>query len=65
MTSEPAGSATDLLAQAILARDNRNYGEAVRLYELGLLQSPTVQLVTSYAAFEKNRNQKSAAAISR
>ena len=56
-----ANEIQDFLPQAILARDNRNFEEAVKLYERGLVESPTVQLVTSYAAMEKNRNRKEAA----
>lgn len=50
--------ASEFLATAILARDNRQFVEAERLYELGLEKSPTVQLVTSYAAMQKNRNRR-------
>ena len=51
----------DLLPQAILARDNRNYNKAAKLYEQGLIECPSVQLITSYAAMEKNRNRKDSA----
>jgi cold shock CspA family protein len=54
----PDTSKTDWLAQAILARDARRYDEAARLYEKGLLQEPSVQLILSWAAMEKNRNRK-------
>lgn len=53
--------AQDFLPLAILARDNRDFDQAVKLYELGLIESPSVQLVTSYAAMEKNRNRRAAA----
>ena len=46
------------LAQAILARDNKRLDEAAKLYEKGLTQSPSVQLITSYASMEKNRNRR-------
>jgi cold shock CspA family protein len=52
---------TDWLAQAILARYARRYDDAARLYEKGLLQQPSVQLILSWAAMEKNRNRKPAA----
>jgi cold shock CspA family protein len=52
---------TDWLARAILARDARRYDDAARLYEKGLLQEPSVQLILSWAAMEKNRNRKPAA----
>lgn len=56
-----SGGVQDLLPQAILARDNRKFDDAVKLYERGLIESPSVQLVTSYAAMEKNRNRREAA----
>jgi cold shock CspA family protein len=46
------------LALAILARDSKNLDEAARLYQRGMRESPSVQLVTSYAAMEKNRNRR-------
>lgn len=51
----------DWLAQAILARDAKRYDDAARLYEKGLIQEPSVQLILSWAAMEKNRNRKTAA----
>lgn len=51
----------DYLARAILARDARKYDEAAALYEKGLLQTPSVQLVLSYAAMEKNRHRRTSA----
>ncbi|WP_369051199.1 cold shock domain-containing protein [Burkholderia gladioli] len=53
--------AAEILAQAILARDNRQFAEAENLYERGLDKFPTVQLVTSYAAMQKNRNRRTEA----
>lgn len=53
--------APDLLAQAIVARDGREFPKAERLYEQGLSESPTVHLVTSYAAMQKNRNRRTEA----
>ena len=51
----------DILARAILARDGRQYDEAVKLYETGLRNCPTKQLVLSYAAMERNRNRSNEA----
>ena len=48
----------DFLALAIIARDSKDFTQAVRLYQQGMRESPSVQLVTSYAAMEKNRNRK-------
>jgi cold shock CspA family protein len=53
----------DILARAILSRDSKQYDEAVRLYEIGMRKSPTVQIVLSYAAMEKNRNRKDKAML--
>jgi cold shock CspA family protein len=50
--------AANYLAQAIIARDSRRYGDARILYEKGMREAPTVQLITSYAAMEKNGNRK-------
>ena len=58
--TDPSG-AQDLLARAILARDAKNYGVARKLYRRGMSDAPSVQLVLSYAAFEKNQNDKAAA----
>jgi cold shock CspA family protein len=49
------------LARAILARDSRRYDEAVAAYEKGMRNSPTTQLILSYAAMEKNRRRKASA----
>ncbi|MEO8662183.1 MAG: cold shock domain-containing protein [Bryobacteraceae bacterium] len=49
---------TDHLASATLARDARRYDEAARLYEIGMRESPSIQLILSYAAMEKNRHRK-------
>lgn len=51
----------DYLAAAILARYSRDLENAAQLYKKGMENSPSVQLITSYAAMEKNRNRKSAA----
>lgn len=51
----------EVLAQAILARDRKEYSRARELYKQGMSAAPSVQLVLSYAAFEKNRNDKPAA----
>jgi cold shock CspA family protein len=52
------GGAKDILAKAIIARDSKDFAEAVRLYQRGMSQNPSVQLITSYAAMEKNRNHR-------
>ncbi|WDM62740.1 ATP-binding protein [Stenotrophomonas forensis] len=52
---------SNILAQAILARDARRFSEAERLYELGMKKHGSVQLVTSYAAMQKNRNRRAEA----
>lgn len=49
------------LARAILARDSRRYDDAVTFYERGMRNSPTTQLILSYAAMEKNRGRKPSA----
>jgi len=59
--SSPEGERGDWLAQAILARDARKYDDAARLYQKGLIHEPSVQLVLSWAAMEKNRNRKASA----
>ena len=51
----------EILAQAILARDKKEYSRARELYKTGMSDAPSVQLVLSYAAFEKNQNDKAAA----
>jgi cold shock CspA family protein len=51
--------AADYLPQAMLARDSRKYDEAAALYEKGMRESPSVQLILSYAAMENNRRRKS------
>lgn len=56
-----ASGAQNLLAAAILARDNRRLDEAARLYERGMAETPSVQLVLSFAAMEKNRDRKTKA----
>lgn len=61
ITPDRASLKADLLAQAILAKDAKRYDEAARLYEQGLIHEPSVQLVLSWAAMEKNRNRKLAA----
>lgn len=50
----------DYLAQATISKDKREFEEAIRLYELGLINSPSSQLVLSYAATLKNlhRNEQ-------
>ena len=48
----------NLLAMAILARDGKRLDEAAELYKQGMRQSPSVQLITSYVAMEKNRSRR-------
>ena len=55
------GTQHDLLALAIIARDGKRLDEAAHLYRRGMTESPSVQLVTSYAAMEKNRNRRTEA----
>ena len=50
-----------LLAQAVLARDRKDYDDARQLYRRGMSEIPSVQLVLSYAAFEKNLRRFDAA----
>ena len=52
------GSGESLLAAAILARDSKNLDRAAELYQRGMRDSPSVQLILSYAAMEKNRNRR-------
>lgn len=62
MVPEPLSlSNQELLAQATLARDSKDYDRARELYKKGISEDPSVQLVLSYAAFEKNQNNKPAA----
>src|ERR1019366_670443 len=51
-------SPLDFLGQAIVARYKRDFERAEKLYAKGLAESPTAQLVLSYAAWEKSRNRK-------
>jgi len=60
-TEQPDTRAETYLARAVLARDARQYDEAQVLYERGLKEAPTPQLVLSYAAMERNRNRRDAA----
>ena len=53
--------ASDILAEAILARDTKKYSRARELYKKGMSDAPSVQLVLSYAAFEKQLNNKNEA----
>ena len=53
-TSAPGG---DLLAQAVLARDAKDHSTAREIYARGMDQTPSIQLILSYAAFEKNQNR--------
>lgn len=51
-------AATNLLAQAVLAREERRYEDADRLYRRGMRECPSEHLISSYAAFAKSRNRK-------
>lgn len=44
----------DWLARALIARNNRRYAEAIDSFEKGLLESPDLTLIMSYAAMLKN-----------
>lgn len=57
------GRQQDLLASAIISRDSKDFENAVKLYKRGLEEQPSVQLVTSYAAMEKNRNRRKEAML--
>lgn len=56
-----AKAAAELLAKAILAKDSRDFSGAEKLYEQALKKSPNVQVITSYAAMQKNRNRRTEA----
>lgn len=56
-----ARATEEVLAQAILARDNKEYSRARELYQKGMSEASSVQLVLSYAAFEKNHRDPVAA----
>jgi cold shock CspA family protein len=60
-TPQSPAPSVDYLAQATLARDEKRYDDAARLYETGLRRAPSVQLILSYAAMEKNRGRKTEA----
>ena len=62
-TPGPSISAHHLLPQAVLARDSRDYPKARDLYERGLREDPSVQLVLSYAAMEKNLQRRTDAML--
>ncbi len=48
----------DYLARAFLATSEKRYDDAAKLFEKGLVETPTTALVMSYAAFQKNRNRR-------
>ena len=50
--------AKNILAQAVLAREEKRYAEAERIYRMGLKEHPSEHLISSYAAFRKNRSEK-------
>jgi cold shock CspA family protein len=56
-SASPAQTTDMYLARATLARDSRDYFSAIEHYERGMAAAPSVQLILSYAAMEKNRNR--------
>jgi tetratricopeptide (TPR) repeat protein len=48
----------DYLSLAIVARDKKKYTEAADLYTKGFQSQPSIDLILSFAAMEKNRNRK-------
>lgn len=46
------------MAQAVIARDNRQFDLAERLFKRALEEAPSQQVVLSFAAMEKNRGRK-------
>lgn len=48
----------DLLAQAVLAREERRPEDADKLYRRGMRECPSEHFISSYAAFAKSRNRK-------
>ena len=53
-----ARGAIDLRSMAALARENKRYDDAAKLYARAIEQQPTVGLVLSFAAMEKNRYRR-------
>ncbi|WJD77324.1 cold shock domain-containing protein [Klebsiella michiganensis] len=47
-----------VVAQALLARDKRQYDQAERLFKKAMELSPSQQVILSFAAMEKNRGRK-------
>ena len=54
-------SAEDILKEAGYARDSKDYDLARKYYDQGLSEAPSIKLILSYAAFEKNSNRRKAA----
>jgi tetratricopeptide (TPR) repeat protein len=50
----------EYLAAALLFKEQKRLDDAHRVYQAGLKNAPEVNLVLSYAAFEKNRNRPDA-----
>ncbi|HBQ6834503.1 TPA: hypothetical protein L8N98_003046 [Klebsiella quasipneumoniae subsp. similipneumoniae] len=48
----------DYRAQAVIARDNRQFEQAEKLFRKAFEVSPSLQVVLSFAAMEKNRGRK-------
>ncbi|WP_400563941.1 hypothetical protein ACFELC_19225 [Pseudomonas aeruginosa] len=48
----------DYMAQAVIARDNRQYDLAEKLFRKAFEASPSLQVILSFAAMEKNRGRK-------
>jgi len=46
------------MAQAVIARDNRQFDLAERLFKRALEDSPSQQVILTFAAMEKNRGRK-------
>lgn len=58
VAQEEVLSQQSYMAQAVIARDNRQFELAERLYSKALDTDPTLQTVLSFAAMEKNRGRK-------
>lgn len=50
--------AINYMAQAVIARDNREFEKAEKLFSKALEVSPSHEVILSYAAMEKNRGRK-------
>ena len=54
-------TASDYIATALAFREQKRYVDARRAFQEGMSQSPSVQLVLSFAALERNLNRPAAA----